>query len=110
MAGAVHHAHVVTCYDTGQSGGYLYQALELLGGGDLYEFYRSYEVSEKEGIGIALDCARGLEGIHVVGLVYCDINLLNVFVDEEGVVKFGDLGMVCFLYVDGSGVFVFIFG
>jgi hypothetical protein len=94
-AGAVHHPNVVTCYDVGESDGLVYQALELMAGGNLQHFIaqRGGRLPQKEAIAIIIDCAHGLEGIHRAGLVHGDIKPANVFITDDEVVKLADLGL-----------------
>jgi len=95
VAGAVHHANVVTCYDAGCVGDIVFQALELLPGGDLAHFVaqRGGRCPEAEAVHIALDCAHGLEGIDAVGLTHRDIQPTNIFIGDDGITKLGDLGL-----------------
>jgi sulfatase modifying factor 1 len=94
-AGAVHHPNVVTCYDVGEVGGVVYQALELMSGGDLEQYLasRGGKLPLKDALGILIECARGLEGIHRAGLAHCDIAPANIFITQEETVKLADLGL-----------------
>ncbi|MBA3687184.1 MAG: serine/threonine protein kinase, partial [Planctomycetes bacterium] len=104
-AGAVNHPHVITCYDAGTSGELVYQALELLLGGDLDQHCRAHggRLDEKQAMAIALDCAQGLEGIHAAGLTHRDVKPSNIFIADEGVAKLGDLGLARSLGADETG-------
>jgi serine/threonine protein kinase/formylglycine-generating enzyme required for sulfatase activity len=94
-AGAVHHPNVVTCYDVGEVGGVVYQALELMSGSDLEQYLasRGGRLPFKDALGILIECARGLEGIHRAGLAHCDIAPANIFITQEETVKLSDLGL-----------------
>ncbi len=94
-AGAVHHPNVVTCYDVGEVGGVVYQALELMSGSDLGQHLASHggRLPLKDALGILIECARGLEGIHRAGLAHCDIAPANIFITQEETVKLADLGL-----------------
>ena len=65
-AAAVHHPNVVTCFDVGEFDGVLYQALELMSGGDLEHLLigNGGRLGLSQALAIMLDCVRGLEGIH----------------------------------------------
>lgn len=107
-AGAVHHPNVLTCYDAGEADGVVYQALELMTGGDLSHHLQTQggKLPYKDSLQIVLECAKGLDGIHRAGLVHGDLKLTNVFVAVEAnalVIKLGDLGLARSLASDGSG-------
>ncbi len=106
-AGAVHHPNVLTCYDAGEAEGTIYQALELMTGGDLAQYLHSRggKLPFKEALLIVVECAKGLDGIHRAGMVHGDLKPTNVFIAEDNgalVIKLGDLGMARSLA--GSGV------
>jgi sulfatase modifying factor 1 len=94
-AAAVHHPNVVTCFDVGECDGVLYQALELMSGGDLERLLAAHggRLAFSQALAIVLDCARGLEGIHRAGLVHGDIKPANVFIAEGERAKLADLGL-----------------
>ncbi len=106
-AGAVHHPNVLTCYDAGEAEGTIYQALELMTGGDLAQYLHSRggKLPFKEALLLGVECAKGLDGIHRAGMVHGDLKPTNVFIAEDNgalVIKLGDLGMARSLA--GSGV------
>jgi len=111
-AGAVHHPNVVTCYDVGNVDGVVYQALELMSGGDLQQFLdrRGGVLPMKDAVGIVIECARGLEGIHRAGLAHCDIKPSNIFITQEETIKIADLGLARSMGNDESHVPVAVSG
>jgi sulfatase modifying factor 1 len=94
-AAAIQHPHVVACYDAGEHGGLLYQALELITGPTLEQRLIDHGgvLEPPAAIALMLDCARGLEGIHKAGLSHQDIKPANIYLTAEGVAKLGDLGL-----------------
>jgi hypothetical protein len=94
-AAAIQHPHVVACYDAGEHGGLLYQALELITGPTLEQRLIDHGgvLEPAAAVALMLDCARGLEGIHKAGLSHQDIKPANIFLTAEGVAKLGDLGL-----------------
>ena len=101
-AGAVHHPHVVACYDVGQSGGVIYQALELMIGqslpGYLVENASANEANNHcltpaHAISLVVDATRGLEAVHRAGLIHGDLRISNIFVTNDEVVKIAGFGM-----------------
>ena len=107
-AGAVHHPHVVACYDVGQADGVIFQALELINGQSLPQLLsenssvqgasstqRNANVSltPAHAISLMVDATRGLEGIHRAGLIHGDLRLSNIVVTTDEVVKLAGFGM-----------------
>ncbi len=95
-AAAVHHPNVVACYDVGEDGGLVYQALELVPGEDLatHAAAQGGRLSATAAIGIVADCARGLEGIHRAGLMHGGLSLRTVVITADEAVKLADLAWV----------------
>ncbi len=107
-AGAVHHPNVVSCYDVGQGDGLLYQAMELISGKTLNHVCTLHTngLPAAHALGILVDAARGLEGIHRSGLVHGDLRLGNIFITDDEVVKLADFAMIRsreVLRAEGSG-------
>lgn len=107
-AGAVHHPHVVACYDVGQADGVIFQALELINGQSLPQLLgekfrvqvdsstqRNSNVflTPAHAISLMVDATRGLEGIHRAGLIHGDLRLSNIVVTTDEVVKLAGFGM-----------------
>jgi hypothetical protein len=95
-AGGVHHANTVACYDVGQADGLLYQAMELITGRTLAQVSAQHPQGMDPGhaLGLLVEAARGLEGIHRCGLVHGDLRLGNLFITDDEVVKLADYGLV----------------
>lgn len=93
LAGAVNHPNVVACHDAGKAGALVYQAQELVDGGDLAALLAEGPLSETEAVAIGLDCARGLEALHAVGLVHGDLHPGSIYMTVDGGAKLGDLGL-----------------
>ncbi len=95
-AGAVHHPNVVSCYDVGHGDGPLYQAMELICGKSLGQVQTLHTrgLPAAHALGIMVEAARGLEGIHRSGLVHGDLRLGNVFITDDEVVKLADFALV----------------
>ncbi|MFW5829239.1 MAG: protein kinase domain-containing protein, partial [Planctomycetota bacterium] len=93
-AARIQHVNVVTIHDAGQVDGVLYMAFEFVGGGDLAELIkRRGALPPAEALSIIIACADGLQAIHEAGLVHRDIKPQNIFLDQRGVPKLGDLGL-----------------
>jgi len=93
-AARVNHENVVAIYSAGEQDGVLYMALEYVGGGDLaVRLERDGPFPPADALRMVIDCAEGLQAIHEAGLVHRDIKPNNIFVDERGRAKLGDLGL-----------------
>ena len=101
-AGAVHHPHVVACYDVGQTGGVIFQALELIIGQSLPRYLaenasaneaNNHCLSPAHAIGLVVDATRGLEAVHRAGLIHGDLRISNIFVTNDEMVKIAGFGM-----------------
>ena len=54
---------------------------------------REGQLSLRRQLQISLEIAIGLEFLHSLSAIHCDLNDKNVMLSEEGVVKLGDLGL-----------------
>ena len=98
-AGAlVSHPNVVTCFDAGEADGQLFMAMELVTGGDLAQLIdkRGGRLDERLAMSLLKDATCGLEAIEAARLVHRDIKPANIFINDHGVAKLADLGLVCF--------------
>jgi len=94
-AAAINHPHVVTIHDAGIADGRLYMAFELVPGGDLAGLVKRSggRLPEDRALDLLEQCAAGLAAVHAGGLVHRDIKPNNIFLDEHGRAKLGDLGL-----------------
>ncbi|MGD8377165.1 MAG: protein kinase [Acidobacteriota bacterium] len=93
-AGRLRHPGIVPVYGSGNEGGVLYFAMELIHGGSLAERIAAGTVAGEEAARITLDAARALSHAHDVGLVHRDIKPENVLVDRGGRARIADFGLV----------------
>ena len=94
-AGKVNHPNVILCHDAGQDGNVLYQAMELVTGGDVDQARKAAggSLSQRRSLEIIRDSALGLQAIHDVGLLHRDIKPGNIFLADGGFAKLADLGL-----------------
>jgi serine/threonine-protein kinase len=94
ICSALEHPNLVRVVDSGEAGGVLFQATELLEGADLRTVLvekRSLDWAAK--LSIMEQAAEGLEYAHSMGLVHRDIKPANLFLENSGCVRVLDFGM-----------------
>jgi eukaryotic-like serine/threonine-protein kinase len=90
----VHH-NVVQIYDFGQDSGQHFFSMEWVRGGPLSDLVRNHgPVDPRVAATYTLQAARGLQFAHRHGMVHRDVKPANLLLNEEGVVKVADLGLV----------------
>jgi serine/threonine protein kinase len=90
----VHH-NVVQIYDFGQDSGQHFFSMEWVRGGPLSDLVRNHgPVDSRVAATYTLQAARGLQFAHRHGMVHRDVKPANLLLNEEGVVKVADLGLV----------------
>ena len=89
------HPNIVKVFDVGEADGYLYQVMEMLEGADLGKVMAdSRHFTWEARLSIMEQVAGGLEYAHARKLVHRDIKPANLFLQNSGVVKVLDFGMV----------------
>jgi serine/threonine protein kinase len=93
--GRVSHRNVVRVHAAREDAGHLYIVMELVSGGSLARrLERGGALPWREAARLAAGIARGLEAIHRAGLVHRDVKPANVLLDESGVPRVTDFGIV----------------
>jgi len=93
-AASILHPNVVTLFAAGEEGTCLYMAFEFVAGGDVDARIKQHgTLPVAAALRILAECAQGLEAIHEAGLVHRDIKPHNIFLDDKGRAKLGDLGL-----------------
>ncbi|QDU20270.1 serine/threonine-protein kinase [Urbifossiella limnaea] len=89
------HHNVVQVYDIGEDRGRHFFSMEFVNGQSLGERLKEEgKLSPEAAVGLILQAARGLRYGHKQGMVHRDIKPDNLMVNDEGVVKVADLGLV----------------
>ncbi|MDB4533453.1 protein kinase [Vicingaceae bacterium] len=89
------HHNVVQIYDMGDQDGNCFFSMELINGPSLDKVVKEYtKLDPEQAASYVLQAARGLQIAHNSGMVHRDIKPANLLVNEKGVVKVADLGLV----------------
>ena len=89
------HHNVVQIYDFGEDAGRHFFSMEWVRGGPLDELVKQKgSLDPKLAAGYVLQAARGLAMAHQNGMVHRDVKPANLLLNDEGVVKVADLGLV----------------
>jgi len=90
----VHH-NVVQIYDFGEDRGTNFFSMEFVQGRTLTAVLREKKKLDPEvAVGYVLQAARGLKYAHDQSMIHRDIKPDNLMVNDQGVVKVADLGLV----------------
>ena len=101
-AGRLQHPSIVSATDAGQFGDMDYLVMEYVRGLDLGRLSKSISILNFEEVAeIGRQIAIGLSYAHAQGFVHRDIKPSNIILDDTGVVKILDFGLVLFDRWDG---------
>ena len=89
------HHNVVQIYDIGEDRGRHFYSMEFVEGDTLGGLVaKDGKLDPEVAVGYALQAARGLKFAHDQGLVHRDVKPDNLMVNDQGIVKVADLGLV----------------
>ena len=95
VAAKLSHPNIVTAIDANQTGKKYYMVMELVQGEDLGVIVqRETVLTVPEVIGYMTQAAVGLAYAHNQGIIHRDIKPHNMLLDNDGVIKILDLGLV----------------
>ena len=90
----VHH-NIVQIYDIGEDHETPFFSMEFVQGKNLAEVTNAQgKLDVDEAVGYVLQAARGLKFAHDQGMVHRDIKPDNLMLNDQGIVKVADLGLV----------------
>ncbi len=90
----VHH-NVVQIYDIGEDHGIPFFSMEFVPGTNLAQLVQQQgKLDVETAVGYVLQAARGLKFAHDQGMVHRDVKPDNLMVNDQGIVKVADLGLV----------------
>jgi serine/threonine protein kinase len=97
------HPHIVAVLDSGQASSGPFLVMEYVEGRDLYTFVKlSGPLPIPQSVSCVLQAASGLQYAHEQGVVHRDVKPSNLLLDERGIVRLVDLGLVRLMRLDLS--------
>jgi eukaryotic-like serine/threonine-protein kinase len=94
-AALLNHPNVVQIYDIGEADGTRFFSMEYVAGRSLSDLVKQEGKLEPEtAVGYILQAARGLKHAHDRGMIHRDVKPDNLLLDDQGIVKVADLGLV----------------
>jgi eukaryotic-like serine/threonine-protein kinase len=89
------HHNIVQIYDLGSDGDTNYFSMEFVQGQNLADFIKEKgRLSPEQAAKYIIQAARGLQFAHNQGMVHRDIKPANLMLNNAGVIKVADLGLV----------------
>jgi len=94
-AAGLRHPGITAVFDVDQHDGLIFIVMELLHGQDLARFLREHPggLPPGQALSIGIEVAAALAYAHGQGIVHGDLKPMNVFVQDEGLVKVCDFGI-----------------
>jgi len=89
----MNHPNIVSVYDFGVVGDYLYYVMEHIEGTDLHHLLSTQQIVEARALEIIPALCDALTYAHSKGLVHRDIKPANVLISSDGRVKLADFGL-----------------
>jgi len=94
-AALLNHPNVVQIYDIGEAEGARFFSMEYVPGRSLVDLVKTEgKLDPETAVGFLLQAARGLKHAHDRGMIHRDVKPDNLLLDEQGMVKVADLGLV----------------
>ncbi|KAG8339882.1 Protein kinase domain [Trypanosoma vivax] len=93
VASMLHHPNIVRYVSCSLSTSYLAIIMEYVPGGSLHSVVKKFgKVSALVARRFTIDILNGLNYLHGIGIVHCDVKPHNVLLDTDGVCKLSDFG------------------
>ncbi len=94
-AARMNHPNVVQIFDIGEAEGQRYFSMEYVPGRSLADHVKfDGKLDPETAVGYVLQAARGLKHAHDLGLIHRDVKPDNLLLNDQGVVKVADMGLV----------------
>ena len=91
---SINHPNVVRLFDVAQQKEKLFYTMELVNGKTLHALLLDGAMSKRKAVRLVSALADGLHAVHQKGLLHRDIKPANIMVNEDGVPKLMDFGLV----------------
>lgn len=92
-AAALDHPFICKIYETGESAGRTYIAMEYVEGCNLQDQMKDAEISARDALQITMEVAEALEIAHAKGIVHRDLKPANIMCTTQGHAKVMDFGI-----------------
>jgi serine/threonine protein kinase len=89
----LNHPNIVSVYDFGMIGDYLYYVMEFIEGTDLHQLLGHRQITQARALEIMPALCDALHYAHEKGLVHRDIKPANVLIAADGRIKLADFGL-----------------
>lgn len=89
----LHHANVVTIFDSGTAGPFAYLLMEYVDGVNLHQAMQVGRFTPIETLRLVQEICSGLQFAHERGILHRDIKPANLLIDSRGQVKIADFGI-----------------
>src|SRR5205085_8129637 len=94
-AAQLSHPNIVQIHDIGEADGSRFFSMEYVRGKSLADLVKDQgKVDPETAVGYVLQAARGLKHAHDRGMIHRDVKPDNLLLDDQGLVKVADLGLV----------------
>ena len=98
----LNHPHIVSVFDFGSQGPFLYLLLEYVDGVNLREAMQEGNFTSSDCLTLVQDICAALKYAHDEGILHRDIKPENVLLDSRGRVKIADFGLAKLVGRDGG--------
>jgi len=94
LARKVRHPNVCAIHEYGEDGPHRYIAMEFVDGVNLREWVQHRgALPSPEACEVALQVLKGLQAVHDLGIIHCDLKSANIMRDTQGVIRLMDFGL-----------------
>lgn len=94
-AAQLSHPNIVQIHDIGEADGARFFSMEYVRGKTLADIVKLQgKLDPETAVGYVLQAARGLKHAHDRGMIHRDVKPDNLLLDEHGLIKVADLGLV----------------
>lgn len=96
------HPQIVTLYDFGRAGSWLYLVMEYVDGANLRQVMATGRLDPAAALRLVAPICDALAHAHAQGVVHRDLKPENILIDAQGQPKIADFGLAKLRSVDGT--------